>query len=161
MPSPGRRPIGVGDCLSFLPAGCSASSPPLPRLCPAPRPSPPRRSADFVSSAVADHALISDPGYIAEKFESSERINSIRETNGICDSCYLNVNGWEPADYMSSMTRYLLFVSRIEFIRSKLSNFAAHVSVATDQPTWSASTATPTCEANTSPAAQSLETAAV
>ena len=63
----------------------------------------------------------------AEKFESFERINSIRETNGNFDSC-------------NSCKRLVLsrlhelheskfpFVSRIEFIRSKLSNFSAHVS---------------------------------
>ena len=38
-----------------------------------------------------------------------------------------HINGWLPAVYMSGMSQNL-FVSRIEFIRSKLSNFSAHVS---------------------------------
>ena len=39
-----------------------------------------------------------------------------------------HVNGWEPAVYMSCMSQNFHFVSRTEFIRSKLSNFSAHVS---------------------------------
>ena len=39
-----------------------------------------------------------------EKFESFERINSIRETNGNFDSA-TRVNGWEPAVYMSCMSQ--------------------------------------------------------
>ena len=62
----------------------------------------------------------------AEKFESFEWINSIRETNENFDSCnsckrlgtsrLLELHEWKFS-----------FVSRIEFIRSKLSNFSAHV----------------------------------
>ena len=67
------------------------------------------------------------PDTRAEKFETFERINSIRETNGNLDSC-------------NSCKRLVLsrlrelheskfpFVSRIEFIRSKLSNLSVHVS---------------------------------
>ena len=38
-----------------------------------------------------------------------------------------HVNGWEPVVYIVTRVK-LSFVSRIEFIRSKLSNFSAHVS---------------------------------
>ena len=38
-----------------------------------------------------------------------------------------HVNGWEPAVYELHEYKFP-FVSRIEFIRSKLSNFSAHVS---------------------------------
>ena len=62
----------------------------------------------------------------AEKFESFERINSIRETNGNFDSC----NSCERLGTSRSHELHeskFPFVSRIEFIRSKLSNFSAHV----------------------------------
>ena len=70
----------------------------------------------------------------AEKFESFERINSIGETNENFDYA-THVNGWEPAVHMSDCEHEshewheskFSFVSRIEFIRSKLSNFSAHV----------------------------------
>ena len=62
----------------------------------------------------------------AEKFESFERINSIRETNGNFGSC-------NSCKRLGTSRLHELhepkfpFVSRIEFIRSKLSNFSAHV----------------------------------
>ena len=62
----------------------------------------------------------------AEKFESFERINSIRETNGnfdSCNSCKRLVSSRLHELHESKFP----FVSRIEFIRSKLSNFSAHV----------------------------------
>ena len=62
----------------------------------------------------------------AEKFESLERINSIRETNGKfcpCKSCKRLVPSRLHELYQSKFP----FVSRIEFIRLKLSNFCAHV----------------------------------
>ena len=62
----------------------------------------------------------------AEKFESFERINSIRETNGnfySCNSCKRLGTSRLHELHESKF----LFVSRIEFIRSKLSNFSAHV----------------------------------
>ena len=64
----------------------------------------------------------------AEKFESFERINSIRETNGnfySCNSCKRLV----PSRLHELHESKFPFVSRIEFIRSKLSNFSAHVNV--------------------------------
>ena len=45
-----------------------------------------------------------DPGYMSRKFESFERINSIRDTNGSFDSC--NSCKWlGTAVYMSSMSQ--------------------------------------------------------
>ena len=61
----------------------------------------------------------------AEKFESFERINSIRETNGNFDSC--NSCKRLVPSRLHELHEKNLFVSRIEFIRSKLSNFSAHV----------------------------------
>ena len=64
---------------------------------------------------------LSTPDTWAEKLESLERINSIRETNGNFDSCnsckrldekqteilthVTHANGWEPAVYMSYMSQ--------------------------------------------------------
>ena len=62
----------------------------------------------------------------ADKLESFERINSIRETNGNFDSC-------DSCKRLGTSRLHELheskfpFVSRIEFMRSKLSNFSAHV----------------------------------
>ena len=67
------------------------------------------------------------PDTWAEKFESLERINSMRETNKSFDAC--NSCKWlVPSRLHELHESKLLFVSRIEFIRSKLSNFSAHVS---------------------------------
>ena len=71
----------------------------------------------------------------AEKFESFERINSIRETNGNFDSC----NSCErlvPSHSHELHESKFPFVSRIEFIRSKLSNFSAHVFGVADTWLW-------------------------
>ena len=62
----------------------------------------------------------------AEKFESFERINSIRETNGNFDSCN-SCKRLGTSRLHELHESKLPFVSRIEFIRSKLSNFSAHV----------------------------------
>ena len=70
----------------------------------------------------ADRRCSRTPYTWAEKFESFERIKSIRETNGNFDSCNY-VNGWFPAVYTRLHESKFPFVSRIEFIRSKLSNF--------------------------------------
>ena len=71
-----------------------------------------------------------DPVYMSRKFESFERINSIRETNGNFDSrnsCKrLGISRLHELHESK-----FPFVSRIEFIRSKLSNFSAHVYGAT------------------------------
>ena len=64
----------------------------------------------------------------AEKFESFERINSIRETNGNFDSCN-SCKRLAPSRLHELHESKFPFVSRIEFIRSKLSNFSAHVNV--------------------------------
>ena len=63
----------------------------------------------------------------AEKFESLERMNSICETNGKFVLTYVtHVNG------QGLHESKLPFVSRIAFIRSKLSNFSAQVSGVSD-----------------------------
>ena len=66
-----------------------------------------------------------------KRIENFERINSIRETNGNFDSCKsckrLVLNRLHELHESK-----LSFVSRIEFIRSKLSNFSAHVYGASD-----------------------------
>ena len=74
----------------------------------------------------------------AEKFESFERINSIRETNGNFDPCN-SCKRLVPSRLHELHESKLSFVSRIEFIRSKLSNFSAHVygvTVAAPQRWW-------------------------
>ena len=62
----------------------------------------------------------------AEKFESFERINSIRETKGNFDSCNSCKRLGTSRLHELHESKFP-FVSRIEFIRSKLSNFSAHV----------------------------------
>ena len=71
------------------------------------------------------------PDTWAEKFESFERINSIRETNGNFDSCNSCKRLGTSRLHELHESKFP-FVSRIEFIRSKLSNFSAHVSGVTD-----------------------------
>ena len=71
----------------------------------------------------------------AEKFGSFERINSIRETNGnfdLCNSCKRLGTSRLHELHESKFP----FVSRIEFIRSKLSNFSAHVYVVNVWALW-------------------------
>ena len=63
---------------------------------------------------------------MSRKFESFERINSIRETNGNFDSCN-SCKRLVPSRLHELHESKFPFVSRIEFIRSKLSNFSAHV----------------------------------
>ena len=67
-----------------------------------------------------------DPVYMSKKFESFERINSIRETNGNFDSCN-SCKRLVPSRLHELHESKFPFVSRIEFIRSKLSIFSAHV----------------------------------
>ena len=62
----------------------------------------------------------------AEKFESFERINSIRETNGNFDWCKSCKRLGTSRLHELHESKFP-FVSRIEFIRSKLSIFSAHV----------------------------------
>ena len=61
----------------------------------------------------------------AEKLESFERINSMRETNGNFDSCNSCKRLGTSRLHELHESKFP-FVSRIEFIRSKLSNFSAH-----------------------------------
>ena len=77
-------------------------------------------------------AVIWTPDTWAEKFESFERINSIRETSGnfdLCDSCKLLV----PSRLHELHGSKFQFLSHIEFILSKLSSFPAHVSGVMDR----------------------------
>ena len=67
------------------------------------------------------------PDTWAEKFESFERINSIRETNESFDSCNSCKRLGTSRLHELHVIQKFPFVSRIEFIRSKLSNFSAHV----------------------------------
>ena len=59
--------------------------------------------------------------------ESFQRINSIREANGSFDSCN-SCKRLVPSRLHELYESKLLFISRIEFIRSKISNLSAHVS---------------------------------
>ena len=71
------------------------------------------------------------PGYMRRKFISYEWMNSIRETNGnfhSCNSCKRLV----PSRLHELHESKFPFVSRIKYIRSKLSNFSAHVSDVSD-----------------------------
>ena len=77
------------------------------------------------SSSSVDVTLTPDTS--AEKFESFKRINSIRETNKNFDSCN-SCKRLVPSRSHELHESKFPFVSRIEFIRSKLSNFSAHVS---------------------------------
>ena len=63
-----------------------------------------------------------DTGCMGRKIESFERINSIRETNGNIDSCNSCKRLGTIRLHELHESKFL-FVSRIEFIRSKLSNF--------------------------------------
>ena len=85
--------------------------------------------SNCVTCAATDPARCSTltPYTWAEKFESFERINSIRETNGNFDSCN-PCKRLVPSRLHELHESKFPFVSRIEFIRSKLSNFSAHVS---------------------------------
>ena len=71
------------------------------------------------------------PDTWAEKFESFERINSIRATNENFDSCNLCTRLVLSRLHKLHESKFS-FVTRIEFIRSKLSNFSARVSGVTN-----------------------------
>ena len=72
-----------------------------------------------------------DPVYMSRKFESFERIISIRVTNGNSDSCH-SCKRLVPSGLHELHESKFPFVTRIEIIRSKLSNFSAHVYGVTD-----------------------------
>ena len=76
-------------------------------------------------------APIIDPVYMSRKIRKFERINSIRETNGNFDSCNSCKRLGTSRLHELHESKFP-FVSRIEFIRSKLSNFSAHVYGVTD-----------------------------
>ena len=95
----------------------------------------------FPILAVADRLLSAGPRrekkhgpriHEQKKFESFERINSIRETNGNFDSCNSCKRLGTSRLHEMHESKFP-FVSRIEFIRSKLSNFSAHVSGVMDR----------------------------
>ena len=87
----------------------------------------PMRHSRLVSGVDSAKTHTVTPDTRAEKFESFERINSIRETNGNFDSCN-SCKRLVPSRLHELHESKCPFVSRIEFIRSKLSNFSAHVS---------------------------------
>ena len=67
------------------------------------------------------------PRYMSRKFESFERINSMRETDRSFDACNRPKRLGTGRLHELHESKHP-FVSRIEFIHSKLSNFSAHVS---------------------------------
>ena len=71
------------------------------------------------------------PDTWAEKFESFERVNSIRVTNEIFDSCNSCKRLGTSLLHELNESKFP-FVTLIEFIRSKLSDFSAHVSRVSD-----------------------------
>ena len=98
-----------------------------------PPPPPPVHSAVcaaagcLIADAPLPAAMALTPDTLAEKFESFQRINSIRETNGNFDSCN-SCKRLVPSRLHELHESKFPFVSRIKFIRLKLSNFSAHVS---------------------------------
>ena len=67
------------------------------------------------------NSITATPDTWTEKFESFERTNSMREANRSFCSC-------NSCKRLGTSESKLPFVSRIEFICSKLLNFSAHVS---------------------------------
>ena len=92
---------------------------------PVPPPRPPLKHHSILPAQ--HHCLSVTPDTWAEKFESFERINSIRETNGNFDSCNSCKRLGTSRLHVLHESKFP-FVLRIEFIRSRLSNFSAHVS---------------------------------
>ena len=87
-----------------------------------------RREAQISQQDRTGHvAQTLTPDTWAEKFERFERINSIRETNENFDSCN-SCKRLGTSRLHELRESKFSFVSRIEFIRSKISNFSAHVS---------------------------------
>ena len=87
------------------------------------------------TSCSCSHRQLPDtePGYMSRTIRKFERINSIRVTNGNFDSC--KSCKWLVPSSLNELK--FPFVKRIEFIRSKLPNFSAHVSGVTDGGTAS------------------------
>ena len=76
-------------------------------------------------TACVGHRVAMTPYTWAEKFERFVRKNSMRETNGNFDSCN-SCKRLVPSRLHELHASKFPFVSRIEFFRSKLSNFSAH-----------------------------------
>ena len=114
-------------CLLMLPCPSRSLSRCLPlSLCL--RPLSPHLSASASASPLRPpccHPVMTAYTW-AEKIESFERINSIRETNGNFDSCNSCKRLGTSRLHELHESKFP-FVSRIEFIRSKLSIFSAHV----------------------------------
>ena len=106
---------GAGGSLRFSPASGSPRHWPLWAMC-------------STACALRTHSggVSPTPYTWAEKFESFEWINSIRETNGNFDSCN-SCKRLETSRLHELHESKFTFVSRTKFIRSKLSNFSAHV----------------------------------
>ena len=88
---------------------------------------PPLSSDRGASFPRSDRSQPLAPDTGAEKFESFARINSIPETNGSFDSCKSCKRLGTSRLHELHESKFP-FVSGIEFIRSKLSDFSAHVS---------------------------------
>ena len=80
-----------------------------------------------IEGAAACSRHLTDPGYMSRKFKSFERINSILEINGSFHSCN-SCKRLGTSRLHELHESKIPFVSRIEFIRSKLSNYFPHVS---------------------------------
>ena len=80
---------------------------------------------------------VTGPGYMSRKIVSLKQINSIRKTNGNFDSRN-SCKRLGTSRLHELHESKLPFDSRIEHIRSKLSNFSAHVSGATAPAGWRA-----------------------
>ena len=83
---------------------------------------------------------VTDPVYMSRKIRKfrTDKFRYVKQTEILTHATH--VNGWFPAVYPCNSCKWLVpsrlhelheskfpFVSRIEFIRSKLSNFSAHV----------------------------------
>ena len=73
------------------------------------------------------YTVHTDLGYMSRKLESFQRLNTMRETNGNFDTCNSRKR-LVPSRLHELHVSKVPFVSRIEFICSKFSNFSAHVS---------------------------------
>ena len=99
---------------------------------------PERHELDGLTRSAAAHFCCYSvtPETWAEKFESFDRISWIRERNGNFDSC----NSWKRLGTSRLHELHeskFPFLSRIEFIRSKLSYCSAHFSEVSVAPSFS------------------------
>ena len=99
----------------------------LPCICYGPHP-PGALGRVYLRNAVtSEQCQLLAPNTRAEKFESFERINSIRVTNGNFDSCKSCKRLGTSRLHELHESKFP-FVARTEIIRSKLSNFSSHIS---------------------------------